>query len=278
MREIQQTLAAQHPVRISAKAASRSNSIAVSSSSAPSACSSRRESRSSRRSPKRTSGGVVRRLPAAAAIGAHAPQHRVDACAQLAQVERLRHVVVGAEFQSDHPIDDVVGRGQHQDRHVVRARIRRAIAKPSSPGMLTSRISRSASPSARQASSSPPSARADGEAMRPRYSATMVRSPARHRRQSIEQIGHRPVPIITAKVILKIYAVHLFNTSHRGGPLRRRCFVGSSFSLARSHSQARSRPRAAISSASRLRAWKTRVFTVFCGTSMMRATSSIDCS
>jgi hypothetical protein len=44
------------------------------------------------------------------------------------------------------------------------------------------------------------------------------------------------------------------------------------------YSQERWTPCAAISSAMRLRAWKTRVFTVFCGTPMICATSSIDCS
>lgn len=40
--------------------------------------------------------------------------------AQFAQVERLAHIVVGAEFEPDHPVHDLVGGGQHQDGDVAR--------------------------------------------------------------------------------------------------------------------------------------------------------------
>ena len=49
---------------------------------------------------------------------AGAAQHGADAGQQLPRVERLRHVVVGAEFQADDPVGLLAHRGQHDDRHV----------------------------------------------------------------------------------------------------------------------------------------------------------------
>ncbi len=42
-----------------------------------------------------------------------APQHRFDAGDELARVERLGHVVVGAQFEADDLVDVVVARGEH---------------------------------------------------------------------------------------------------------------------------------------------------------------------
>ena len=46
------------------------------------------------------------------------PQHRLDARHELARIERLREVVVGADFEPDDAVDVVAFRGQHDDRHV----------------------------------------------------------------------------------------------------------------------------------------------------------------
>ena len=45
-------------------------------------------------------------------------QHRLDPRQQLARVERLGHVVVGAELEPDHPVGLLGHRGQHDDRQV----------------------------------------------------------------------------------------------------------------------------------------------------------------
>ena len=42
----------------------------------------------------------------------------LDARDELARVERLRHVVVGADLEPDDLVDVLVARGQHQHRHV----------------------------------------------------------------------------------------------------------------------------------------------------------------
>jgi hypothetical protein len=39
---------------------------------------------------------------------------------QLARLERLGHIVVGAELQADDPVDVVPARGQHDDRNAAR--------------------------------------------------------------------------------------------------------------------------------------------------------------
>ena len=49
-----------------------------------------------------------------------AAQDRADAGDQLARVERLREVVVGADLEADDLVDVVVARRQHQDRHRAR--------------------------------------------------------------------------------------------------------------------------------------------------------------
>src|SRR4029077_13417485 len=46
-------------------------------------------------------------------------QHALHAREQLAQVEGLADVVVGAHFQPDHAVDHIARRGEHDDRHVV---------------------------------------------------------------------------------------------------------------------------------------------------------------
>ena len=56
--------------------------------------------------------GRLRRAPA---------QHRLDARVQLARAERLGQVVVGAGFQAGELVALVGARGQHDDRHVLRA-------------------------------------------------------------------------------------------------------------------------------------------------------------
>ena len=53
-----------------------------------------------------------------AALGRRAAEDRLHAGDELARVERLRQVVVGADLEPDDLVDVLVARGQHQDRHV----------------------------------------------------------------------------------------------------------------------------------------------------------------
>src|SRR5688572_20210347 len=46
-----------------------------------------------------------------------APQYRLDASDELARVEGLRQVIVGADFEADDAIDVVALGGEHDDRH-----------------------------------------------------------------------------------------------------------------------------------------------------------------
>jgi hypothetical protein len=48
-----------------------------------------------------------------------AAEHRADPREQLVEVERLGDVVVGAEVERVHLVDDLVAGGQHHDRDVV---------------------------------------------------------------------------------------------------------------------------------------------------------------
>ena len=50
--------------------------------------------------------------------GAGAAEQRLDARQQLAHVERLGQVVVGAELEADDAVDDLPARGQHQQRRL----------------------------------------------------------------------------------------------------------------------------------------------------------------
>ena len=52
------------------------------------------------------------------AVGRRAAKDRLHARDELARVERLRQVVVGADLEADDLVDVLVARGQHQDRHV----------------------------------------------------------------------------------------------------------------------------------------------------------------
>jgi hypothetical protein len=48
-----------------------------------------------------------------------APQHRAHSGKQLSQVERFRHIVVGAEFETDDAVDFLASvAGHDDDRHV----------------------------------------------------------------------------------------------------------------------------------------------------------------
>ena len=57
-------------------------------------------------------------LDVAAALGRCAAEDALDAGDELARVERLRQVVVGADLEADDLVDVLVAGGQHQDRHV----------------------------------------------------------------------------------------------------------------------------------------------------------------
>ena len=56
------------------------------------------------------------------ALGRGAAQDRAHARDELARVERLRHVVVGADLEPDDLVDVLVARRQHQHRQVARLR------------------------------------------------------------------------------------------------------------------------------------------------------------
>jgi hypothetical protein len=51
-------------------------------------------------------------------VVARAAQHGLDARQQLARRERLDHVVVGTQLQSEDPVDLAVACGEHDDRYV----------------------------------------------------------------------------------------------------------------------------------------------------------------
>ena len=70
--------------------------------SAPSVFSSRRRERFQRPAAEAQRAGA--RFGALAGAVADAAQHRADARQQFARIERLGHVVVGAEFQADDPV------------------------------------------------------------------------------------------------------------------------------------------------------------------------------
>ena len=57
-------------------------------------------------------------LGVAAALGRRAAEDALDARHELARVERLRQVVVGADLEADDLVDVLVAGGEHQDRHV----------------------------------------------------------------------------------------------------------------------------------------------------------------
>ena len=52
------------------------------------------------------------------AVGSRAAKNRLHAGDELARVERLRQVVVGADLEADDLVDVLVARGEHQDRHL----------------------------------------------------------------------------------------------------------------------------------------------------------------
>lgn len=61
------------------------------------------------------------------ALGGHrlrAPQHRTDAREQLARVEGLAEIVIGAELEPDDAVDVVSPRGEHEDRRPLHGRLR----------------------------------------------------------------------------------------------------------------------------------------------------------
>ena len=53
-------------------------------------------------------------------LGSHRrpPENRFDASDELADVERLREIVVGADLEADDLIDVIVTRRDHDDRHL----------------------------------------------------------------------------------------------------------------------------------------------------------------
>ena len=112
----------QHPVALSGRFGLSANSFKQvelagdSVSSLPSASIRMARSRSSTRRPMRTRlvGCGRRRLAGAA-------QHALDARQQLARLERLGDVVVGAEFEADDAVDRLAGRGHHDDADLAAA-------------------------------------------------------------------------------------------------------------------------------------------------------------
>ena len=67
----------------------------------------------------------MRRPPTSTTSGAScspcdAPQHGLHAGDELARVEGLRHVVVGADLQTDDPVDVVAARGEDDHGDVAR--------------------------------------------------------------------------------------------------------------------------------------------------------------
>ena len=67
----------------------------------------------------RCAGSRPARRGGGAAALLHAAHHALEARAQLARVERLGDVVVGADLEADDAVDDVAGAGDHDDADVV---------------------------------------------------------------------------------------------------------------------------------------------------------------
>jgi hypothetical protein len=78
------------------------------------------------------------RCPARGAAG-------LDARQQQAWLNRLGDVVVGTQFQAKDLVEILVACGEHQDHPLYCARTARQTSKPSLPGSMTSRITRSGS-------------------------------------------------------------------------------------------------------------------------------------
>ena len=83
---------------------------------------------------------LERRRPAgpdgARRISASMPRQQLD------RLERLGEVVVGAELQADHAIDDLGARGQHQDRRLDALLANRLARRRSRRGPAASRRAR----------------------------------------------------------------------------------------------------------------------------------------
>ena len=60
---------------------------------------------------------ALRRRRARRTVLGLAAQHRMDARDELARIERLRQVVVGAHLEPDDAVDFLALRGEHDDRH-----------------------------------------------------------------------------------------------------------------------------------------------------------------
>ena len=72
-----------------------------------------------------------------------AAQDGAQAGLQLARLEGLGEIIVGADLEPDHAVHRFAARRQHQDRHVGRARRRRQRSRPSASGSMRSRITAS---------------------------------------------------------------------------------------------------------------------------------------
>ena len=73
----------------------------------------------------------------------HAPQHRLDARQELARIERLGQIIVGADLEADDAIGLLGHGGQEDDRQFVVLRRWRQRERPSSPGIMMSSTMRS---------------------------------------------------------------------------------------------------------------------------------------
>ncbi len=62
-------------------------------------------------------------------LGAGAPQQRLDAGQQLARLEGLGQVVVGAELEADDAVGGLAARGQHHQRQAARGRLAAQLAR-----------------------------------------------------------------------------------------------------------------------------------------------------
>ena len=83
------------------------------------------------------------------AVLVRSPQERAHAGEELLEREGLRDVVVRAGVEPGDAVADLDARGQHEDREAAarRGAARRQTSRPSTPGMRTSRMIASGSPS-----------------------------------------------------------------------------------------------------------------------------------
>ena len=218
-RLLEQEVARQHAPGVAREGASRSNSPLVSATSSPCGVdqAARRRVELPAGEAQRAARAAVRGAGGAAAAGAgcDAPQHRLDAREQLAQVEGLGDVVVGADLEPDDLVDRVAAAGDDDQAAVpVFAQLRaRSRSRPRRAGPRSSSTSAGGSAAISAISAAPVVQLRDPEALRLRGSwrAARVMSTSSSRTAMCcgftrKGAGHRRIAARTAYQRLSVAA------------------------------------------------------------------------